>query len=61
MIEKINFKYSFFNFELKGWADEAFKNLEKDKYILRKFFTDSYNRVNYKITGKQPNNTTKTS
>jgi hypothetical protein len=52
MIEKINFKYSFFNFELKGWADEAYKNLEKDKYVLRKFFTDSYNKINYKITGK---------
>jgi hypothetical protein len=51
-IEYINFRYSFFNFQLKGWSEEAMKKLEKDRYIITKFFNDFYNKVNTKITGK---------
>lgn len=53
LIEYINFKFSFLNFELQGWSEEIFKTLQKDKYVIRSCFMDAYSGVKQKITGKK--------
>ena len=51
-IEKINFKYNFLKFELKGWSDEAYKTVEKEKHIIAEYMTEKYDNVKEKIYGK---------
>ena len=51
VIEEVNFRYSFLNFELEGWSEQIYKDLQKDKYIIRKSMVEMYDFVRSKLFG----------